>query len=124
MQVVGAHDATLDLGITAQEVKGKAFGEDVAEVEGEAPGQGLQAEHTQQFGGTGFDLEELAALNVGLHAAREAGGVQSHGRADPADLAGDLPLPAAHGVGFAKAAQQQPGVLDGEVETQRGAASV
>src|SRR5207244_13424189 len=99
-------------------VEAKALGEDVTEVERDAPRQRLQIHERDQLAQARVDLEELPVLGAELEIAREARIVERHRFALPVHRAGELGLAAEHGVGIADPREElaDVGGLERELE--------
>ena len=121
LKVVGGGHPLLDAHIAAYEVKRKAFAEHVAKIQREAPREGLQAEHTQQLGQTGFGLEELARLHVDVDLPGHGPVVGAEGGANPGHLALQATFAPPDHVGHAHAGQQVPRVADVQPEAEHRA---
>ena len=105
LQIIAAGNALLNRHVTAQVVKAEALAEDIPKIQDQSARQGLQAQHTQQFGDTGISLEELTAFDVDQKSAAEGGVVDADRGAEPAHLPLHLAAATAHHVFHAKPSQ-------------------
>ena len=116
------HRAALEARHGVDAVEAKALGEDIAEVERDAPRQRLQVHERDQLAQARIDLEELAVLGAELEIAREARIIERHRLAQPANRAGELGLAAEHGIRIADAREElaDVGGFERELELARG----
>ena len=120
LQVVGVHQALLDLEVAGDVVEREAFAEHVAEIERDPPRQRLQRQHAEQLADARIDLRELPGARLQREVAGQRRIVEVVRRAVPRELAVDLGRRVAHRDRITEAIEERAGVLGDERDVDLG----